>query len=182
MLLEESTLARKSPSHVKRIPPPIISESISDRTDTDPLETHKQRRSAIRNSWGFQCTCSHCLAPREYVVESNRRIKTINKLLEELEDFTSNSTATPEKGELLITLHEQERLYAGIWEAHWLTALAYNAVGNEGKAVEFAAKALEAAMINSGPKSRDVRKTRKLMLDPRGHRSWMARRRESGRT
>lgn len=129
MLLEEYTLEKKSPSHVKLIQP-IVVKRVSNETDIDPLQTRKQRLKAIKTSWGFDCSCSLCQAPPEYVRESNRRIKTINKLRDQLNDFSADSIATPEMGELFVSLHEMERLYAGIWEAYWLTSLAYNAVGN----------------------------------------------------
>lgn len=72
-----------------------------------------------------------------------------------------------------------ERLYSGIADAYLLTSMAYNAVGKDWKTVEFAMKAVEAAMVNYGPKSSQVKQAKKLMLSPRSHESWMSRRQDA---
>ena len=143
--------------------------------DTDPLQSRKKRRAATKRSWGFECTCSLCSQSPSLTRASDERIRLIVKLTEILEDWNSDRKATPAMADLLVSLYEQERLYASIADAYRLAALAYNAVGNEWTAVKYAMKAVEVGIINSGPQDVDVKDSGELAKAPRMHWSWMRR-------
>lgn len=78
--------------------------------------------------------------------------------------------------ELLVSLYEQERLYASISDAYRLAALAYSSVGNEWLAVKWAMKALEGALILDEPMAVEVQDMEDLLAVPREHWSWEVRR------
>ena len=107
--------------------------------------------------------------------ESDRRLELIAELEKHLEDWSDESPATPEMAERLVSLYEQERLYAPIAVAYVYAALAYNAVGSEQLAMKHAALAVEATMLNSGPDFSDVDSMRELMEKPKSHWSWKMR-------
>lgn len=56
--------------------------------------------------------------------------------------------------------------------AYGYAALAYNAIGDEVRAVEFANLAERAIALKDGEGSPDLGMVRELMGDPRGHWSW----------
>ena len=108
--------------------------------------------------------------------ESDRRIEAIVEMSKHLGDWNETSKGTPEMAELLVSLYEQERLYASIADGYTLAALAYNAVGNEWMAVKYAMRAVEIGLIHSGPRDEDLVLMKELIRDPREHSSWMLRR------
>lgn len=149
-------------------------------TYVDPLQTRLKRRAALQRSWGFECSCNLCLQEGEFARESNRRITHIKKLTEAFEETDTTERqggkrkmkGTPEMAELLISLYEQERLYASVAEAYRLAALSYSAVGNEWVAVKWAMKAVETGLIHDGPRGGEVLDMKRLLHDPRKHWSW----------
>lgn len=77
--------------------------------------------------------------------------------------------------EKLLALYEEEHLHAAVGTGHMLAALAYNAVGDTGKAKMHGRKAIEAGMVSSGSNDVDVVEVKALLKDPVAHWSYLAR-------
>ena len=152
-------------------------------TYIEPLQTLEKRLAATKRSWGFECTCSLCTQSAEKTRESDKRIRKIVQLIESLkkpEDGTESadikakaqSLPSPAMAELLISLYEQERLYATIFDAYVLAARAYSSVADQYTALKYAYKAIEVGLINSGPRDKDVHDMKALVKAPGRHWSW----------
>jgi hypothetical protein len=141
----------------------------------DPASRRVERQRALHKSWGFNCSCSLCSQPRPITSASDARIDSIEKITLKLKDYSPNSDASPAMADLLVSLYEQERLYAPIVEAYTLAAIEYNGVGEAYAAVRYARLAIEAGLLNAGPEDRDVKAMEALAADPWKHWSWMLR-------
>jgi peptide methionine sulfoxide reductase MsrB len=152
-------------------------------TYIDPLQTRLNRRAAIKRSWGFDCSCSLCSAENDFIRESNRRVLEINKITKILNEVVSQNeterqaaksyvSAATEMVDLLISLYEQERLYASIADGYRLAALISASIGNEWRAVKWAMMAVETGLIHDGPDDGEILDMRRLQLAPRQHWSW----------
>ena len=109
------------------------------------------------------------------IARSDSRIQEILDLQTELANWSPWSAGTPAMAEMLISLYEEEHLHAAKATGHTFAALAYSGVGDKMMAEWHAELALEAGMVNSGPND-DATAMKKLLEDPEGHWSWMARR------
>ncbi|KAI8452582.1 hypothetical protein BY996DRAFT_4563478, partial [Phakopsora pachyrhizi] len=136
------------------------------------MKSSRAERQSEIHHYGFECTCSLCSLP-EYLVEvSDLRIETIIKLSDHLNNWNKDSPATPQMAERLIQLYKLERIDAGIVEAFTYASLAYNAIGNIEKAMEYAAIALDKGLITSGPNWDDREAVLKLVTRPTEHWSY----------
>jgi hypothetical protein len=122
----------------------------------DPLQSYQARQDAIKNGWGFQCTCSHCTQPSYMRDESDRRIAMIKSLNTEFaNDFENkkveDAAEDVEKTELLVSLLAQERLTGGMDDAHRLAAIANKRAGKKWRSVQWAMKSSEDLLITMGP-------------------------------
>ena len=61
-----------------------------------------------------------------------------------------------EIAELLISLYEQERLWASVADGYRLAALCAASVGNNWRAVKWAMRAVETGLIHDGPGDEEV--------------------------
>lgn len=129
----------------------------------------------LSSSWGFQCGCSSCTQNAHQVAASDERVEQIMSLRRELRDLSAKSRANPQMAELLVSLHEQERLLSGIYEAYALAALEHNGVGDPWTATKYARLAVEYGLAAAGPSNADVLEMESLAEDPWGHWSWMFR-------
>ena len=144
------------------------------------LQPREDRQFALSNYWGFKCTCSLCSSSATHTHASDARIRRITLLQNALADWSSASVGSPSTAEKLIQLYNEEGIHAAKGTGHMFAALAYNAVGDTGKAREHAEKALEAGLVNNGHGSGeegDESEMRGLLGWPEGHWSFMARRR-----
>jgi hypothetical protein len=128
----------------------------------------------LNEHWGFECSCTLCSGSESEVAASDARIEEIVELQTKLANWSPWSAGTPAMAEMLISLYEEERLYAAKATGHTFAALAYNAVGDKMMAEWHAELALEAGMVNSGPND-DVTAMKNLLEDPEAHWSWLAR-------
>lgn len=142
---------------------------------TDPSQTREERQDALHRSWGFRCSCSLCTQPRIITDASDARINQIEQLREELADFSPNGRGTPQKAELMVSLHEQERMHAPIATAYAHAALEWNGIGDAYRAIKYAHLALESGLLYGGPKDTDVIEMVHILRDPSEHWSWMMR-------
>jgi hypothetical protein len=138
----------------------------------DPAQEREDRLKSLHLSWGFDCSCSACTQPRPQTDASDERLEQIADLREELEDYTSESEATPGMAELVISLYEQERLYGPISEAYAFAAKEYNGVGDLWKSQKYAQLAIESGLLYGGPADKDVKEMETLLEDPKKHWSW----------
>jgi len=123
-------------------------------------------------SWGFACQCSLCRQPASHLSASDKRLRMIKALKTLLNDWTEIQPERAQMAELLVTLHEQERLDVPIALAYEAATYAYSIIGDEYKTMTWASKAVEAMTIlygNDHPLTADLEV---LMLNPTEHRTW----------
>ncbi|KAJ0147366.1 SET domain-containing protein 5 [Colletotrichum tanaceti] len=144
----------------------------------DPMQTRADRRERLLTTWGFNCSCNHCMQHRLLTDESDRRIEQIASLREEFNDYTPASRATPQMAELLISLYKQENNWSILSEAYTLAAIEYNGVGEPWLATKYARLAVEYGLLTLWEGHGDVVEMTKLAEDPWAHWSWMLRTRK----
>lgn len=144
-------------------------------TDTNILEPRASRQEALSQTWGFECTCTLCKAPRASVLKSDSRIYRIKELQGFLADWSEDSIGSSSMAEELLALYEEEEVHAALGTGHMFAALAYNAAGEAKGAKKHAKLAIEAGMVNSGAVDGDREEMEALLRDPRGHWSWNVR-------
>ncbi|CAK7220418.1 SET domain-containing protein 5 [Sporothrix bragantina] len=160
--------------HIHAVRPIAAGEEITV-SYMDLIKTRKQRLDKLKATWGFPCSCSLCTQNRHLTKASDARIKQIQDLRNEFRDYTSSSRATPEMAELFISLYEQERLDAMLYEAYSYAAIEWNGAGEPWRAVKYARLAIETGLMSVGTHDEDVIEMRRLAVDPWKHWSWMLR-------
>jgi hypothetical protein len=140
-----------------------------------PIQSRRQRLSKLEKIWGFKCSCSQCTQGEHISRASDARLKQIRELRREFQDYTTQSRATPQMAELMISLFEQERLDAMIYEAYRDAAVEWNGVGEPWLATKFAGLAIDTGLPSVGPDDSEVVDMQDLVLDPWSHWSWMLR-------
>jgi len=141
----------------------------------NPVLVRDARLAKLKRNWGFDCSCYHCTQERASADASDDRILQILELKKKLRNWKANSPASPQMAELLVSLHEQERLGGNMYSAYSFAALEYNAVGDPWTAVKYAFLSIDYAIPIVGPKSHDVAEMKKLIDDPYSHWSYMIR-------
>lgn len=141
-------------------------------TYIDPLKPRDERLGRLMHNWGFDCSCSVCSLPDGLSAASDQRIGTVLHLEEHLLDRNASSLATPAMAEQLVSLYEQERLFAHSTYAYAYAAFEHNGVGNVYEAVKYAHKGLEAALILWGPEFYMVDEMQEIIRTPKRHWSW----------
>ncbi|KAF7922374.1 uncharacterized protein EAE97_011116 [Botrytis byssoidea] len=147
-------------------------------TYTNPLIPSGSRRSALHHSWGFHCTCPHCLVPVPQRQHSNHLILSILSLQSALE-YNSSSPFPPvdfiAKSLYLIELYKLEGLQSHIGDGYRSAALAYSVVGREWETRMYVERAVEVMVGSEGWRGEGVREMRRWMggrEGVRGHWSW----------
>lgn len=92
-----------------------------------------------------------------------------------LNNWSPTSTATPRLAEKLIELYRKEGLEGFLDVPYGFATLAYNAVGEIGRAVKYADLAIEAIEMKDEAWTRNMDIWREVRRDPRGHWSYMRR-------
>ncbi|KAJ9142039.1 SET domain-containing protein [Coniochaeta hoffmannii] len=141
----------------------------------DPTMRQADRVRKLRNNWGFACACAACTASAPVVAASDDRLAQIAELAPEFGKIRSESRATPQMAELVVSLYEQERLWGMMDEAYRNAAVEWNGVGEPWTATKYARLAVEYGIYTSGEKDRDVADMEELAADPWSHWSWMFR-------
>ncbi|KAF2726847.1 SET domain-containing protein [Polyplosphaeria fusca] len=120
-------------------------------------ERSRDRRvKNLKQNWGFECSCSSCSAHPDLVAESDARLAQMEVLAEKLGDWSEESTATPGMAETLVSLYEQERLFASLGAPYKLAAEAYAAVGDRWNAVKYARLGAELEVLDKGFRDQGV--------------------------
>jgi hypothetical protein len=127
----------------------------------------------MESQWGFNCTCPLCSAPPHVRAASDDRLALIDEIELELNDLKPNRTAGPDTAELLISLHEQERLDGVIGDAYMYAAFENAYLGNRRKVQLYAAKAIEHMAIWRGTGHQYFQAMVRLLYDPEKEKSWL---------
>ena len=150
-------------------------------TYINPSQTRSERQDKLHRHWGFRCTCTSCLQSRPLTDASDSRIALIERLFKELSDYSPvTGHGTPQMAELLVSLHEQERMNGPIANAYALAAREWSGIGDVYNAMRYAHLAVEAGLLYEGPHAKDVRDMERLLKDPSKHWTWMLRRNPHG--
>ncbi|KAH9906393.1 hypothetical protein F4778DRAFT_725669 [Xylariomycetidae sp. FL2044] len=144
----------------------------------DMATPRAERQEHIDHSWHFSCTCSQCAATGAAAAASDARVAQIQELRSQLRDYEATSQATPQMGELMVSLYEQERLWGLLYEAYTYAAVEWNGAGEPWAATRYARLAVQHGLAAVGPHNSDVREMRSLARDPWAHWSWMLRTRK----
>ncbi|KAK5628619.1 hypothetical protein RRF57_004334 [Xylaria bambusicola] len=134
----------------------------------------KKRKERIR-SWGFECACALCQGPKNETIVSDKRLRRIEQLKNDLNDFRE-MRVTAETGAEYAALHEAEGLHAHLGSAYTRAALNFALFGDEERSREYALKAAEELAIEKGPGSADAQAMRGLAENPKAHWTWGKRR------
>ncbi|KAI1425732.1 hypothetical protein F5Y12DRAFT_795673 [Xylaria sp. FL1777] len=134
----------------------------------------RKRKERIR-SWGFECACALCQGPKNETAASDKRLRRIEQLKNDLNNF-QEMKVTAETGVEYTALHEEEGLYAHLGSAYTRAALNFALFGDEERSRQYALKAAEELSIEKGPESADAQAMRKLAENPRAHWTWGKRR------
>jgi hypothetical protein len=132
----------------------------------------------LKKQWGFHCSCAACSASDIQSAASDARVNQILQLRKEFNDWSTESSATPQMAELMISLYEQERLYALLNEAYTNAAMEWNGVGEPWLATKYARLALEFGIALLAEGDSNIEEMTKLADDPWGHWSWLMRTRK----
>lgn len=143
-------------------------------TYMNPFETHAARQSHIQQSWGFKCTCQHCMMAEDEIRASDARLYEIDEIEAELGNFASTKVSVG-MVERLLEVYELERLDVKVHGAYVLAALNYNLFGDAKKAKKYAKLAIETGIVEFGPDADDVAAMRELARDPKAHFTWRKR-------
>ncbi|KAK3688840.1 hypothetical protein B0T22DRAFT_426812 [Podospora appendiculata] len=138
------------------------------------LEPRAARQLRAHHAWGFDCACAQCRLPSAAAAASDARLGEIADIETELADVRSERV-TPAMLRRLAGLYEVERLEGSVASAYTLIALNSNMLGEEEMAREFAARAVEALVIENGSGSGDEDAMRALAERPREHFTWRRR-------
>ncbi|KAI0407644.1 SET domain-containing protein [Xylaria palmicola] len=134
----------------------------------------KERKQRIR-SWGFECACALCQGPRNETIASDKRLRRIKQLKDDLNNFKELKVSA-ETGAEYAALHEEEGLHAHLGSVYTRAALNAALFGDEKRSREYASRAAEELDLEKGPDSADARAMRGLAEDPRAHWTWGKRR------
>jgi hypothetical protein len=144
------------------IKPPANTDSV--------IQTRATRQHALSSTWSFTCTCPRCTVEEHLLAESDSRVKQMQQLRRELDDYSA--AGTPEKAELLVTLYELEGLQVRIYEAYYRAALEWNGAGDAMRAARYARLCLDKGLLLRGEDRPFVESMREMVRDARGHWSW----------
>ncbi|KAJ2974848.1 hypothetical protein NUW58_g8527 [Xylaria curta] len=134
----------------------------------------RERKRTIR-SWGFECACALCQGPRNETVASDKRLRRIKQLQDDLNDFKEVKVSA-ETGAEYTALHEEEGLYGHLGSVYTRAALNSALFGDEKGSREYARRAAEELSLEKGPECADAKAMRGLAEDPRAHWTWGKRR------
>jgi hypothetical protein len=134
--------------------------------------THEERHKFLQEHWGFECTCSHCTAPLEFVSKSDERLQQINQLEKKLGKEPRNHRRQLAIVAKLLRLFDEEGLITPKAKYCEIASYAANQLGDEARAVKYGELARRYWSILAGPKSWEVQRMEELLRDPKKHPSW----------
>lgn len=141
-------------------------------TYTNNERNRHTRVDQLKRNWGFDCACAACTAHPHLVSESDARLHQISDLAAILDDWTATSRATPDVALAMVSLYEQERLWANLATAYKYAAETYASFGDRWGAIKYARLGVEMGMLNRGWGDRDVKEMRNMADRPEMSWSW----------
>jgi hypothetical protein len=114
--------------------------------DTSPLESAHIRQQHLQQGFHFSCTCPRCTGHER----TDAIIQHIQTLQNSHNDWSPSSTGSPDVAEELLDTYRDEGLEGFMDVPYGFAALAYNAVGDEEMAVEYAKRAEELILLKDG--------------------------------
>ncbi|KAH7096032.1 hypothetical protein FB567DRAFT_544272 [Paraphoma chrysanthemicola] len=157
-------------SHTVHVTRPIAEGEEITIAYTSPLDLTPQRQAHLQSGFHFTCTCPRCTSST-----TDPTLARIQTLQSHLNDWSATSLGSPALAEELLQLHRDEGLEGFMDVAYGFAALAYSAVGDEARAVEFAERAREALLMKDGRWSGNLRIWEEMVGDVGGHWSWRRR-------
>jgi len=139
---------------------------------SSPIQHRAARQKQLHDNWGFTCSCSHCAKEAHLTSESDDRVRQIQNLLVELNNYEKHGDSMPEKAELLVQLFELEGMYNRVYEAYYRAAIEWNGVGQAIKAMGYARMCLDRGLTLRGPGRPFAENMQDLLKNTTGHWSW----------
>lgn len=140
----------------------------------DSFRARSVRQARTQRNWGFSCACAQCRLPEALANASDHRLWRLYEVENALTlTPTTSASINSDQIELLLSLYAQERLLDSHGAAAYRTAaLNYNGLKRRELAIKYALLALEAIVLEQGPRSGRVGEMVALLEDPEGHWSW----------
>lgn len=134
---------------------------------TSPLDPTHMRQQHLEQGFHFSCTCARCTDHER----TDAVLQHVQSLQSALNDWSSTSggSANPDLAEELLDIYREEGLEGFMDVPYGFAALAYNAVGDEETAVEYAKRAEELILLKDGRWAPNLAMMTELLRDPRGH-------------
>ncbi|KAF1347339.1 hypothetical protein EJ07DRAFT_185279 [Lizonia empirigonia] len=143
-----------------------------EETFTHYREAPRPPHETARAQLGLQMRLLSLHSAPSLTAESDARLNHIAQLVAHLNDWTPSSPATPEMAEALVSMYDQERLWAYQATAYKHAAETYSSFGNKYMAVKYARLSAEFSILDKGFADRDVREMKKMAKDPEMSWSW----------
>ncbi|KAF2669111.1 hypothetical protein BT63DRAFT_250514 [Microthyrium microscopicum] len=137
-----------------------------------PNMMSEERKQRIHAQWGFSCSCPSCTAPKDVKELSDYRIGMIETLETELNDLSLDRNASISTAEMLISLHQQERLDGVVGDAYMYAAFEHAYIGDKRGTQMNAALACEHMAIWRGTNHQYYQAMQRLLVNPEAERSW----------
>ncbi|KAJ8116299.1 hypothetical protein OPT61_g2248 [Boeremia exigua] len=134
-----------------------------------------ERMDHLKAIWGFGCSCSTCSAHPFMADRSDERLQQISDLTSKINDWSPQSEATPEMAETLITLYQQERLFASLGVPYKYAAEAYASYGDRHNTIRYAGLSAEYTTLDKGFRDSDAEEMRAMAKNPELSWSWKKR-------
>ncbi|KAL6154239.1 hypothetical protein ACJQWK_01835 [Exserohilum turcicum] len=144
-------------------------------TYIDNEKPRARRMAKLHLNWGFTCSCSACSVNIAQAADSDARIAQIGQLEKVLDDWTDASGASVSMAELLVSLYQQERLWAGLATAYQYAAETHASFGRKWDAVKYARLSLEYSLLDKGWADPDVAAMKKMAEEPEQTWAWKKR-------
>ncbi|KAL5397101.1 hypothetical protein PMIN02_002610 [Paraphaeosphaeria minitans] len=134
---------------------------------TSPLDLTYMRQHHLEQGFHFRCTCARCTDHER----SDAYLQHIQDLQSVLNDWSPLPAGFPgpQLAEELLDIYRDEGLEGFMDVPYGFAALAYNAVGDEETAVEYARRAEELVLLKDGKWAPNLAMMKELLRDPRGH-------------
>lgn len=147
-------------------------------TSSDVIETpdvhfqpFRDRQRAIEKELHFHCACSRCRAG----ASTDKALEQIRSAQQILDDWSSESLATPNDALNLIRQYKEEGFEAFLDVPYGYAALAYNAIGDPAKAGRYATLAADVLFSHGRIEDSGYAEWEELASNPEIHWSWLGR-------
>ncbi|KEF54009.1 uncharacterized protein A1O9_09804 [Exophiala aquamarina CBS 119918] len=158
-------------THVVRAARPIARDEEITIAYSPPFRPHNVRQEYLQDAFRFTCTCSRCQKGEA----TDQSLLEIHNLQQSLGNWAADSQASVKQAERLVKVYLEEELDGFLDFAYGHAALTYNSMGSQRGTIKYAQLAAEAAALNHGPQSSNVKTWMNLMSDPMAHSSWRRR-------